>query len=103
MAGQNGEAALLASCYRSALELARDHSFESIAFASISTGVYGYPVEQAAAVALSAIAAFMKENPLPKLVRMVLFSNAILETYANALSAMTTAAKPEWEERNPPS
>ena len=101
--GKNGEAALLASCYRSALELARNHSFESIAFASISTGVYGYPVEQAAAVALSTIAAFMKENPLPKLVRMVLFSDDILETYAKELSAMTTEDKPEWEERTPPS
>ncbi len=99
--GKNGEAALLASCYRSALALARDHSLASVAFASISTGVYGYPVEQAAVVALSIITAFMKENPLPKLVRMVLFSDDILETYAKALSAMATVDKPDWEKRNP--
>lgn len=86
--GENGEAELLASCYRSALELARDHSLESVAFASISTGVYGYPVEKAAAIAVSTIAAFLKENPMPKLARMVLFNAGILDAYAKALSAL---------------
>jgi O-acetyl-ADP-ribose deacetylase (regulator of RNase III) len=86
--GQNGEAELLASCYRSALTLSRDHSLKSIAFASISTGVYGYPVEKAASVALSTIAAFMKENPLPNLVRMVLFDAGILASYEKTLNAL---------------
>ncbi len=89
--GKNGEAALLASCYRSALTLARDHALESVAFASISTGVYGYPLEQAAAIAVSTTATFLKENPMPKLVRMVLFNNDILKTYESALSALDDA------------
>jgi O-acetyl-ADP-ribose deacetylase (regulator of RNase III) len=50
--GQAGEATLLASCYRRAFELAREHQLHSIAFPGISTGVYGYPKEQACQIAL---------------------------------------------------
>jgi O-acetyl-ADP-ribose deacetylase (regulator of RNase III) len=50
--GTRGEPALLASCYRTALELARQHQVRSIAFPAISCGVYGYPLEQAAAIAV---------------------------------------------------
>jgi O-acetyl-ADP-ribose deacetylase (regulator of RNase III) len=50
--GTHGEAGLLASCYRTALELARQHQARSIAFPAISCGVYGYPLEQAAAIAV---------------------------------------------------
>ena len=50
--GTCGESALLASCYRSALELARQHQVRSIAFPAISCGVYGYPLDQAAAIAV---------------------------------------------------
>ena len=61
--GQCGEAALLASCYRSALTLAADHGCRSVAFPSISTGVYGYPVLQAAHVALKTIMDFLRGCP----------------------------------------
>ena len=53
--GQHGEADLLASCYRRALELSAGKELKSIAFPSISTGVYGYPIEQAAAIAVSTV------------------------------------------------
>ena len=53
--GKQGEAALLASCYRSSLELATQHGIRSIAFPSISTGVYGYPIEQAARIAIQTV------------------------------------------------
>lgn len=86
--GGAGEVELLASCYRTALTLARDNELNSVAFASISTGVYGYPVKKAAAVALSAIAVFMQENPQPALVRMVLFDESTLAAYEEVMAGL---------------
>jgi O-acetyl-ADP-ribose deacetylase (regulator of RNase III) len=54
----HGEAGLLAGCYRHSLELAREHAIRTIAFPSISTGVYGYPKDQAAAIALAVMREF---------------------------------------------
>lgn len=56
--GAHGEAGLLAGCYRHSLELARDHAIRSMAFPSISTGVYGYPKDQAAGIALAVMREF---------------------------------------------
>ncbi|MDX1499500.1 MAG: O-acetyl-ADP-ribose deacetylase [Woeseiaceae bacterium] len=61
--GDRGEPALLASCYRTALDLAKEHGLRSIAFPGISTGVYGYPVEDAAQVAIGTVRAFVDANP----------------------------------------
>ena len=69
--GDHGEAAVLASCYRSCLELAADHGIRTLDFCSISTGVYGYPLPLAATVALRAIMDFLADHPLPERVRMV--------------------------------
>lgn len=79
--GTDNEAALLASCYRSCLTLARDHGIETVDFSSISTGVYGYPLPQAATVALRAIMDFLAENDLPKQVRMVCHTPQAAEVY----------------------
>lgn len=83
--GEKGEPQLLAKAYRSCLELARERGIKSIAFPSISTGVYGYPVEQAAVVALSAIRGFLRDNPgALSEVRLVLFSDRDFRAYRRA-------------------
>ena len=69
--GGHGEAAALAACYRSCLELARAHRIDSVDFPSISTGVYGYPIAQAASVALKAIMEDLRTHDHPCRVRMV--------------------------------
>ena len=61
--GEAGEADLLAACYRNALQLAADHDLRSIAFPAISTGIYGYPPDDAAAVAVTAVKAFLDGGP----------------------------------------
>jgi O-acetyl-ADP-ribose deacetylase (regulator of RNase III) len=60
--GSRGERELLASCYRRSLELAVEHGCQSLAFPCISTGVYGYPGDQAAAVAVATVRAFVEES-----------------------------------------
>lgn len=61
--GQHGEPDLLAACYRSSLALAAEHGLHSIAFPCISTGVYGYPIEEATAIALRETRAFLAAHP----------------------------------------
>ena len=60
--GNHGEAELLASCYQQSLLLAREHNLRTIAFPAISTGVYGYPIEAAAHVAVQAVSDFLKDD-----------------------------------------
>lgn len=79
--GQHGEAELLASCYRRSLELARDHDCKTVAFPAISCGVYGYPVEQACAVALKAITDFLKDDDSLEKVYLVAFGDEVAERY----------------------
>ena len=67
------EAEMLTSCYRTALELAQSHKLESIAFPAISTGVYGYPAEEAAKVAWTAIQEMLPKLKCLKEIRMVFF------------------------------
>ena len=79
--GGRGEAALLASCYRSCLLLAAEKGLETVDFPSISTGVYRYPLSQAASVALWAIMDFLRQHDLPERVRMVCHTEAAAEVY----------------------
>lgn len=60
--GHRGEAELLASCYRNSLTLAMEHGIRRIAFPSISTGVYSYPIDQAAQIAVSTVSEFVKQH-----------------------------------------
>jgi O-acetyl-ADP-ribose deacetylase (regulator of RNase III) len=79
---------LLAGAHRRCLELAIEHDCRSIAFPAISTGVYGYPLDQAARVAIRAVMAFLQEHGRPELVRFVLFGRPAYEAFAAALAEL---------------
>jgi O-acetyl-ADP-ribose deacetylase len=80
--GARGEAELLRNCYVNALALARTHGIRSIAFPSISTGAYGYPIEDAARIAVGTVRAEIGRDPGPlKLVRFMCFSANDLKVY----------------------
>ena len=84
--GACGEPALLASAYRQCLELAVANECGSIAFPSLSTGAYRYPVSRAARTAVFTVIEFLQGRGAPELVRFVLFDEATFRAYANALS-----------------
>ena len=87
--GNQGEPGILASCYRNSLRVAVSMGLRSIAFPSISTGAYGYPVAEAAFVALSTVSAFLsKEDRAPALVRFVLFDAGTLVTYRECMVSL---------------
>jgi hypothetical protein len=79
------EAELLASCYRTALELAESHKLESIAFPAISTGVYGYPAVEAAKVASKAIEGMLPKLKSLKEIRMVFFDEKGKSAWEDAI------------------
>ncbi len=85
--GEQGEADLLSSCYRASLALAVAHGLRAVAFPSISTGAYGYPLELAAPVAIAAVRAALPQAPALREVRFVLFSAADYEAYRRLLGA----------------
>ena len=72
--GRAGEPRLLASCYLNSLKLAVEHGVKTLAFPSISTGVYGYPIEEASAIAVQTIAEFLKSDDSIQKVVLVAFS-----------------------------
>jgi O-acetyl-ADP-ribose deacetylase (regulator of RNase III) len=75
---------LLASCYREALRICRENAIGSVSFPSISTGVYGYPVQEAAPIALATVRSAMMAHDTPRLVRFVLFDDRTFEAYCAA-------------------
>lgn len=84
--GSHGEAALLRSCYTNCLTLAQHHGLASIAFPSISTGVYGYPIQAAAGIAVSSVRAWMEVNEQgPADISFCCFSARDLDVYLAAL------------------
>jgi O-acetyl-ADP-ribose deacetylase (regulator of RNase III) len=90
--GNSGEPELLASCYRESLSLALQHGVKTIAFPSISTGIFGYPIDKAAGAALRAVKAFLEAHEGIDEVRFVLFDDATYRGYEAALNAIETQA-----------
>lgn len=81
--GQTGgrDAELLAACYQNSLRLAKENSLRTIAFPAISTGVYGYPLSEAAVVSSQAIKKYLAEDDLIKEVRLILFKQSDMNTF----------------------
>ncbi|MBV8069572.1 MAG: macro domain-containing protein, partial [Acidobacteriaceae bacterium] len=80
--GKHGEAEQLASCYTTCLNLAAERDVKAISFPSISTGIYGYPIEEAADIALRVTAEWLREKPGPlRVVKFVQFSEHDHEVY----------------------
>lgn len=86
--GRHGEAELLASCYRASLRLAAEHRCERVAFAAISCGVYGYPIPEAARIALATASDFLDDCDLPRIARWVLFDSSILARFQKAAESL---------------
>ena len=84
--GDEHEPALLAACYQNSLALAHERGIKSVAFPSVSTGVYGYPIEQACRVALRETFTHLQAHDLPQRVTFVCFSASDLECYQAAIS-----------------
>jgi len=82
--GKHGERELLARCYRGSLELAAQKGIKSIAFPSISTGVYGFPMEEAARIAHVQMTDFLSRNDLVEKLLMVCFDEASFKTHRMA-------------------
>ncbi|HVP76785.1 MAG TPA: O-acetyl-ADP-ribose deacetylase [Thermodesulfobacteriota bacterium] len=80
---------LLESAYRKSLELCTENKISSIAFPSISTGIYGYPLEEASRIALKTVMDYLKNHSEIKLVRFVLFDSRTFSVYQEALKELT--------------
>ena len=83
--GKKNEAALLAACYQNSLKLAIEHNLSSIAFPNISTGIYGYPKEEAARIAINAVRQFPDQNDLITKVYFVSFDEENYQLYESLI------------------
>jgi O-acetyl-ADP-ribose deacetylase len=90
--GRHGEQELLASCYRNSLALAMEHQIFSIAFPAISCGIYGYPIPEAARIAVQTTAACLETAPSITTVIFACFGDDVLRAYETALRSLTSAA-----------
>ena len=90
--GNHGEEELLASCYLSCLCLAIEYGCKTVAFPSISTGVYHFPLEKASKIAVGTIAVYLESHPELELVRMVCFDGRTKAYYDEALAALENDA-----------
>ncbi len=92
--GSKGEAELLASAYRESLKLAAENNLTSLSFPSISTGAYGYPIDEASRIAMKTAASFLSETSSIKEVVFVLFDSRTFDTYASALQEISGDKSP---------
>jgi O-acetyl-ADP-ribose deacetylase (regulator of RNase III) len=90
--GTRGEPELLASCYRNSLALAVEHGVRSIAFPAISCGIFGYPIDQAAHIAVAETQRFVAEHPSIEQVLFVCFQDDVAGSYERALVSGTSFA-----------
>jgi O-acetyl-ADP-ribose deacetylase (regulator of RNase III) len=86
--GKSGEPELLASAYKNSLLKALEYNIDSISFPALSTGAYGYPLKDAAQIALKTVIEFLKENKKPKLVRFVLWGEGSYKTFEEVLNTL---------------
>jgi len=86
--GSRGEADLLKSAYRESLKRATDKGLKSVSFPAISAGVYGYPLEEAAHIALTTAIDYVKDHQEIELVRFVLFSQDIYDVFLSELKKL---------------
>ncbi len=91
--GSNHEDELLAQCYTNSLSLATKHRLKAVAFPSISTGVYGFPVERASRIALKTVASYLSAAVFPEKVIVICFSHKDYKIYSNSLKEVTDVAK----------
>jgi O-acetyl-ADP-ribose deacetylase (regulator of RNase III) len=92
--GKGGEAETLASCYRESVRLANEHALTSLAFPAISTGVYGYPLLQAAPIAISATAEVLAAAKHVTKCRFVLYDRAALQAFERAADIFCSDSNP---------
>ena len=89
--GGRGEAELLASCYRQSLELAAENGCRTVAFPAISTGIYGYPKDEATGIAVGTVDAFLDQNTIPETVIFCCFDEQTAQLYRQAVAAVRGA------------
>jgi O-acetyl-ADP-ribose deacetylase (regulator of RNase III) len=91
--GSTKDPELLSEAYRKSLELCTQNKISSVAFPSISTGIYGYPVEEASRIALRTVMDYLKEHPEIKLIRFVLFDSKTYGVYQQTLKELSKATQ----------
>ena len=84
--GSSNEVKLLASCYNTSLEISVQNNLDSIAFPNISTGIYGFPKEKAAEIAINTVTEFLERNEIPRQVFFVCFDEENYNIYSEILS-----------------